>query len=238
MITRMTKVRLLGRRELLADALRAVQDAGVLHLAPPATERPLQPTALTPDFEREQRNLRRLRDDLEAVWERLGDGRPRHAGVESSAATTSQFAAWARLASRLRRRLEDLAARELALEEERGLIEKYQHLFSAFRPLMEGARQWPNATAYHVILKASEAGSVSQLRGALRAAIGERFELYSQGLPTGEIALLVIVTSEAAARVEDLLDFQKLGQVLAVVGYEQRNAPFRERLRHFPAFGR
>ena len=116
----------------------------------------------------------------------------------------AELARWARLAGRARREVARINTRTAALEEERALILKYEHFFSAFRALLESEARWPNTTTYHVLLK-SGLDAVPKLRQSLAVVIGDAFQLYSQLLPTGETALLVVVPVAVAGRVERLL---------------------------------
>ncbi|HEU5169120.1 MAG TPA: V-type ATPase 116kDa subunit family protein [Gemmatimonadales bacterium] len=203
MIIEMSKVRVLGPRDRLADVLRALQDLGILHLAPPGAGEQLSPLALSPVQERERRHLRAALDDVERALTQLGltaGSVPR-----GQPATLADLARWARLGWRVRRSSDRLKARAAALDEERALILKYQHFFSAFRSLLESEARWPNATAYHVLLRGGDTEAIHKLRASLTAVIGEEFQLFTQALPSGEIALLVVVSAGAAGRVERLL---------------------------------
>lgn len=82
---------------------------------------------------------------------------------------------------------------------------KYQQFFSAFRALLQSEAQWPNATAYHVLLKGGDTATIPQLRASLQATIGQEFQLFSQPLPSGETAVLLVVSAQGAGRVERLL---------------------------------
>jgi V/A-type H+-transporting ATPase subunit I len=199
----MSKVRVLGPRDRLADVLRVLQDLGILHLAPPSAAAPLSPVTLSPEQERERRHLRAALEDVERALAELG--LPAGPVGPAPRVTRADLARWARLGWRVRRTAERLTLRLAALEEERALILKYQHFFSAFRALLESEARWPNATAYHVLLRGGDTNTVQKLRASLTAVIGPEFHLYTQALPSGEIALLVVVSSQAAARVERLL---------------------------------
>lgn len=204
MIIEMSKVRVLGPRDRLPDVLRMLQDLGILHLAPPAAGAPLSPLALSSAEERERRHLRTALENVERAHEELGftaGSAPR----AQAPATMSDFTRWARLGWRVVRTCERLKARSATLDEERALILKYQHFFSAFKSLLESEAQWPNATAYHVLLKRGDEEAIPRLRVGLTAVIGNEFQVYTRPLPTGEIALLVVVSAQAAGRVERLL---------------------------------
>jgi V/A-type H+-transporting ATPase subunit I len=208
MIIAMSKLRLLGPRERQTEVLRVLQDLSVLHLASPGTlgERPVPLTRahLAGREEREHRQLLRVVADIDAATRELE--LPMPASPPAAArATPVELARWARLAGRVRREAERLRLQLVGLDEEQALIRKYQQFFSAFRALLEAETHWPNATAYHVLVRGSDAGAIPKLRASLSSAIGADFEIYTQPLPSGEIALLIVVAAPAAARVEHLL---------------------------------
>ncbi len=206
MIIEMSKVRILGPRDRLPDVLRTLQDLGIVHLAAPTATQPLATLELSPGQERQRRHLRDALADVEGALAELGLAAGGGGGSGARVPpTTTDLARWARLGWRVRRSAERLKARGAALDEERALILKYQHFFSAFRSLLEAEARWPNATAYHVLLKSGDTDAIHKLRTSLTAVVGDEFQLYTQQLPTGEIALLVVVSARAAGRVERLL---------------------------------
>jgi V/A-type H+-transporting ATPase subunit I len=204
MIIAMSRVRVMGPRDLLPEVLRTLQDVGTMHLTAPdgggGTDTILGASALTLREAREEKQLRRALADVEFVLDEL---RPGTGAL--TAAPYPGLPALARLAGRLRRHTEKLGGRATSLEEERALILKYQHFFSAFRAMLESEARWPNAVAYHVLLKGGDAALLARLRSSLASIIGDEFELYTHTLPTGEIAVLIVVSSQAAGRVERLL---------------------------------
>ena len=206
MIIAMSKLRILGSRERLPEVLRSLQDLSLLHLAAPeaAPDALLGRAALTASQEREHRHLQRVVGDLDAALNEL-HLRPAVASQPSARASGSDLVRWARLAWRVRREAERLRFQVVALEEEKALILKYQQFFSAFRALLEAETRWPNATAYHVLVRGTDAGAIPKLRASLATAIGADFEIYTQPLASGEIALLIVVAAPAARRVEQLL---------------------------------
>ena len=206
MIMAMSKLRLMGPRERLPEVLRVLQDLSLLHLAPPQlmANEPIAPATLSGADERQRRHLRSLLADINAALEDLHILPAVSAGSLASP-SIADLGRWARLAWRTRREAERLRLQLTALEEEHALILKYQQFFSAFRALLEAETHWPNATAYHVLIRGTDAGAIPKLRASMSAAIGADFEIYTQPLPSGEIALLIIVAAPAAARVEQLL---------------------------------
>ncbi|HVX89173.1 MAG TPA: V-type ATPase 116kDa subunit family protein, partial [Gemmatimonadales bacterium] len=204
MILPMTRVRILGPRPRLDEVLGVLQDLGSLHLAPPTAAGPVTPVELDPHRVRTMGHLREALADTEVALAGMGLP-PAPAGRTVPIPSTADLARWARLAAHTRRDVDRLAARGTALADERALILKYQPFFSAFRSLLERKDRWSNANAYHVLLKRGEATSLTSLEQALRAVIGEEFQLYSQPLASGETAVLVLVSAVAAAKVERLL---------------------------------
>ncbi|MFN8651727.1 MAG: V-type ATPase 116kDa subunit family protein [Gemmatimonadales bacterium] len=207
MILAMAKVRVLGPRSTLPAVLRSLQGLGILHLTPPAYHPPMSTAQLSTKEERERRHLLAAADDVEAALTALAPWLPEPPRASGTVppATTADFARWARLAWRTRRTTDRLRTRATVLTEERALILKYQGFFSAFRPLLENEARWRNTTVYHVLLKPSEQDVIPKLRQSLASLIGDSFELYSRELPSGETALLVVVSSTAGHRVDRLL---------------------------------
>jgi V/A-type H+-transporting ATPase subunit I len=206
MILAMAKLRLLGPRDRLPDVLRSLQTLGILHLTPPSAGAPLSHESLSPRQERERRHLLAAIEDVDQALAELSPFLgPAGRSVPAVQAGVTEFARWARLASRTRRATDRLKTKATRLEEERALILKYQGFFSAFRPLLENEARWRNATVYHVLLKRTEQDVIPRLRASLASVIGDAFELYSRELTGGETALLVVVSAAAASKVERLL---------------------------------
>jgi V/A-type H+-transporting ATPase subunit I len=224
MILTMAKVRILGPRDRLPEVLRSLQALSVLHLTPPTAAAPLVPAQLTSRQDRERRYLLAAMDDVDGALAELKPflpppGRP----VPAAQVAAADLAGWARLARRVRRQTDRLKARATALEEERALILKYQEFFSAFRPLLENESRWKNATVYHVLLKRGELEAIPRLRTSLTSVIGEGFELYNRELPSGETAVLVVVSAAQAARVERLMAEANLQEIPVPAAYGGRS---------------
>jgi V/A-type H+-transporting ATPase subunit I len=203
-ILAMSKARILGPRSRLDEVLGVLQDLSLLHISAPPEDGPLETVRLNDNQERDRRRLEvaltKVEESLTALG--LADRTPT---PTSTTPDVSQLARWSRLAGRLCRETRRLRTRAAELEEERALILKYEHFFSAFRALMEHEGRLLNATAYHVLLKRGDLGTVPALRSSLTEVIADEFQLYSRPLPTGETAVLVVVSAQAAARVEQLL---------------------------------
>ena len=220
MIIEMSRVRVLGPRERLPDVLRTLQDLSLLHLAPPTVTpgEPLDRAQLATRESRERSHLLTILGDIEAALAELSVAATQPLRAASRAAP-ADLVRWARLAWRVRREAERLRLQLAALEEEKALILKYEQFFSAFRSLLEAEARWPNATAYHVLVRGSDAATIPKLRTALTAAIGDEFETYTHPLPSGEIALLIIVAAPAAAHVERLLAQAQVEEIPVPAAY-------------------
>lgn len=195
---------MLGPRDQLGEVFHTLQDLGTVHLALPRLADGLHQVELTRRQDRQARHLQRALEDVDVVLERLG-GRHALKRPQDPHPTIADFSRWARLAGSTRRELEKMVKRRNVLEEERALILKYREFFSAFESLVSTERTWPNARAYHVILRAREADNVPRLRAQLRSVINDDFELLTHRLASGEIAVLLLVSSRVAERVDRLL---------------------------------
>jgi V/A-type H+-transporting ATPase subunit I len=214
MIYPMLRVRLMGPRPLLGGVLAVVQDVGLLHLAAPPEGGPLRPSPLPPTESRRRRQLTRILEDVDAVL----DGSPVSAPA-GPAADTAELARWARLARRVRRSLGRLADRAAALEEERALLQRYQGFFGAFESLLHARALQPGFSAFHIVLRADQAGTLPALQRALGELLGDACETLSRPLEGGETALLLLVPASRAPAVEHLLGETRVQEVPVPSGY-------------------
>ncbi len=194
MIVPMTRVRIAGPRALLDATLAVVQDAGALHVAPPrghesrARDSELEPTVRAAvDVET---TLRLLEVPLDAA------AQPKK---PESLARAVLFA------RRTRRRVERLASRRAALEDERALLLRYQEFFAAFEPLLDRALGWPDRRAFYVVLRAGAAAAAEPLRAKLEEAVDGELAMMTRPLASGETAVLVLVSADVAKKVAALL---------------------------------
>ncbi len=202
MIIPMARIRLLGPRGELGAVLAALQDLGVVQLDAPKRDPRVRQVTLSPERAHERAHLERLLDDLEAITTEFGlpfspNSHETHEPLP--------WAAWIRLAARLRRRLATLRAQDVALTDERALIAKYEGFFAAFEALLRAEPAIRDARAYHVILRARDADALPRLRAALTEALGDAFALLQHRLPDGEIAVLLLVAAAVAPKVESML---------------------------------
>ena len=218
MIVPMTKVRLLGARKHLPEAIRTVQDAGVLHLAQPAALAPGLPSAPAATDHRRIRQLERLLADVQFARSLLAAPSPLRS-PPVALPDVHALAVWARLGRRVRRRAETLRDRRLALEEEQALVARYQRFFKAFASLELARHRFADVSAYHVVLRPDQSGQLARLRAALAERLDNTFELLAEPLPTGETALLLLVPASVARRIDELLAEANVQEVPMPAGY-------------------
>jgi V/A-type H+-transporting ATPase subunit I len=211
----MSRVRVLGPREVLPQTLEALQDLGLVHLAAPASRGALVTAALAPRQLRLERQLQRILDDVKSATALLGAEEP----PASAPHPPRPWGRAARLARQVRREAERLQTRSRAMEEERALLAKYQDVMAVFGKLFERGVA-PGLRAYLVVLRAGQHGSVERLRTLLDGSLGKDFELRTHPLSTGELVLLLLVPLSNAPRVERLLGESGVEQVPLPRGYE------------------
>ena len=178
MILAMSRVRILGPRPKLAEVLGALQDLGLIHLAPPPETSVLTPVLTSPREERLRLRLGRLLEDA-AVAGRLLEVPP----ATPAAKTPLPLPRTVRLIVRARREGERLVARIESLEEEQALLARYEAVFLAFEPLLRSQPRWASGRAYHVVLRPGQKEMVARLRSELGALLGDAFEIRDHPLP-------------------------------------------------------
>lgn len=211
MMVPMTRVRVLGPRERFDDALGVLQDFGMLHPVPVEVKGVeaggpplLAPARTSAREEREACYLRRGLQDIERGAAIIDLPAFRRARAPERA-SRRDLARALRIARRVRRAAEALARRRTALEEERALLLKYRDFFAVFEPLLRAESSVVDAVPYYLILRSADEAVAGRLRAALAAVVGQRFELRTRLLPTGEMAILALVPGAARGRIESAL---------------------------------
>ena len=201
MIVPMAKVRVLGPRALLREALQAIQDFGLVQLAEAPHPPGLIPVDLDLHDQRRRKHMFRLAEDaqycLTAMGVKQGDVAIR---TETAA---SQLACWARLARHVRRTLDRIVADEHRLDDERVLIQRYRDLLDALAPDLREISRVPHIVTHAVIVPTSERDTVEALVQSMDATRG--LAVRSHALPNGDLALLIVMPERAAAQVERAL---------------------------------
>jgi V/A-type H+/Na+-transporting ATPase subunit I len=219
----MVKVRVLGPRPALPPVLDALQDLGLVHLTD-ARGRAGALAAFEPDVERERqgRRLRHVLDRLDGALAALRApvAEARTTGTEPI--DQHRIARWSRLAGSVLRQATTERSAIAALEEERDLLVKYRELFRVFAGALEPAAGWNETVAYPVVLSSREEGSVGTLKRALAGVLGEAFEVVGRRLPSGEMALVILVPAGAAARVEAELARARVQEIPLPAGLAEK----------------
>ncbi len=221
MILKMSRLRILGPRELLPDVLVALQDVGSLQLDPTVASRSyLDASAPTAAHVREAHFLRAAIDDIEAVLGMLpslpGNRSPGPASPERR-----DIARWARLARRMRRSVNALAGQSAALREERDYLLKYRDIFTVFQSLFERETRLPGAPEHCLVLRDAKETTVAQLRDALGSLAGPGFELRTQELAGGELALLLRFREASPPGLEKIFADAGVQEVTVPPGYPE-----------------
>ena len=216
MILPMVKLRILGPRARLRATIEALQDTGLLHFASPTEQSPLRTTPLSPPRPGASVSSAVVLQDVDAALESIGCSAQKGTLIDSS---VPSLASHARLARRVRREAEGQTERLARLEEERALIERYRPFFAAFRALEAARGTMPDLIAYHVVLRREQASALPALRSALRQALGDTFELYSQALASGEVAALLLVPRSGSERIDRLLAETRVQEIPVPRGY-------------------
>jgi V/A-type H+-transporting ATPase subunit I len=208
----MTRVRVMGPRARLADALTTIQDVGVLHLTSTPEYPALHRSTLAAAQVRRRRQLARVLQDIDAVLGEAPEGPSAAPGVPACAR-------WARLARRTRRAVTRLDDQATGLREEHAMLLRFQDFFAVFESLgLERSRR-PGVTAFHILVRSDQRDILPNLVAALEELLDGACETVARELPGGESALLVLVPVSEAVRVERLLADSRLQDVPPPGGY-------------------
>lgn len=218
MIIPMAKVRMLGPRDRLGDALAALQDFGLVHLGDPTETPGLSATPPDARTTRRERQLRRIAGDLESALALLGHtpraGRPATGPLDLPRV--------ARVARRVLEAARDLDERRTALAEERALIERYQAFLAAVRPVLERLAGSERLTSYAVVIPAAARDTLGTLTAALHAEVGDDFATASRQLAGGDIAVLLVLPVTWAERLEQRLAAARVPEIPLPGAYRDR----------------
>ncbi|HET7190211.1 MAG TPA: V-type ATPase 116kDa subunit family protein [Gemmatimonadaceae bacterium] len=210
MIVPMSRVRIIGPKDVVDAVLRAVQDLGQLQLAELPDRAGVRPARLGPARERRRRQLTRLLEDARDALHSLRVAPHR---VAPATITTADFARWARLARRTRREARTLLDRQAALHDERALIARYREFLLAVLPAIRKVANSKRLTSHAVVVPASARGTVDGLASALREELGAEFTMSIHPLPGGDVAILLILPDEFSNRLEARLAEARVPEV-------------------------
>lgn len=216
MIIPMVKVRILGPRERIDEALGALQDFGLLHLGDASGLAGLQPPPRGPRLLRRERYVRRAVEDLAEALRFMGAPVRREA---PGPVPVDDLRPLVRTARRVARRARALEARRVELDEERAQLERYRDFLLTIRPVLERLAGSPRLTSYAVVIPAPERGTVDRLVDALRAEAGPDVATATRDLPGGDLAVLLVLPRPFAARLEARLVEARVPEVPVPAGY-------------------
>ncbi len=108
-------------------------------------------------------------------------------------------------AGRTRRAVEALEERRQRLEEERALILKFRPFFPVFDEIVSSGLDLQGVRIFYLLLRGDGEHEVPRVRKALRASLGEEFQLFMQPAASGPAAMILVVSASAGKRVEALL---------------------------------
>jgi len=228
-IIEMARIRVLGPIAALRPAVRALQDAGVVHLVDAPCPHAMARREDEPVVRRRRRHLLRALADVDEVLAGLAAlGAP--VDARRGPPVSEAQAAW--LAARLRARVTRLAARARVLADERDALHAYAPLFADLEELFGAAAQ-RRVSVY--LLRLRGPAALAELRDALARALGDEHELRAHVLASGETVVLLLVPAPRADEIERKLaaahvERAPLPPALAGAPLEQALARMRPRL--------
>jgi len=224
MIVPMSKVRVLGPREHLDATLRAIQELGQLQLADVPAAPGVQAARLDARTERRRRQITSVTTDVNGALHELGvsvTGAP-----PATHATVSDFARWARLATKVRAEAARLREKEAALSDERALIARYKDFLEAVLPGVRKVAGSPRLTSHAVVVPAAAHATIEPLAAALRSQLGAEFSMSVHELHGGDVAILLVLPKEFSATLEERLAEARVPEVPLPESY--RHVPLEE----------
>ncbi|HTJ45199.1 MAG TPA: V-type ATPase 116kDa subunit family protein [Kofleriaceae bacterium] len=188
----MTRVRVLGPRAALEATVRALQDAGVVHLIdaerPPGLERHEPDARARRRRHHVERALTRVEGAIDALA-RLG------ARVDDTGGALGSEGHASFVAARTLAIATGLRAREAALADERDALRAYAPLFEGVEALLT-----PRVSIYLLQLRTTAARDA--LAAALDRAIDGEHELRTHAMTNGQTAALLLVPTSRADAIE------------------------------------
>jgi V/A-type H+-transporting ATPase subunit I len=216
MIIPMAKVRILGPRQRLDDALSALQDLGLMHLGDASATPGLDPPPLDPRTLRHVKHVERAVADLEDALRRLGVPARTGAAVPLAAPDCRRVV---REARRVVRHTRALDARRQALDDERRHLERYREFLVTVRPVLERLAGSSRLTSYAVVIPAAARESLDALAEALRREAGTDFATATRELPGGDLAMLLVLPLAFAEHLEERLAAARVPEIPVPAGY-------------------
>jgi V/A-type H+/Na+-transporting ATPase subunit I len=222
MIIRMSKVRVLGPRARVREVLGALQDFGLLHMADVPVGPALSAFPLSARERRLRRQLDRIRDDADAALRALVSA-PRNSPGVTGPTTLRPLDQTARSVCRWRRRGERLMARAGALSDERAALLKYHDVWLVFREVLGHISHQPTLVTHAFVLPARERITIDALARAIAEHAGGEITVLTHDLSGGDVALLIVLPSGAAERLEPVIAQAKIPELGVPPAYAGRS---------------
>ncbi len=204
MIVPMSRVTVLGPRRLQADAVRAVQDLGVLHVDHVrATEEGIGPQPLPDQLETQRVAIDAVRTRAESILTLLPP-------LETPPMPTGPYvedlpdALQDRLQP-IEREVQDLTRRLLDAEDEQEILRAYGRAIQVLAPLLEPLERSRLLEAIGFVLEARSPGALDALRAELVQATRGRVELVSRPLDERHTGAVVAFARQDADAVRAVL---------------------------------
>ncbi len=193
MIVEMSRIRVLGPRALLDAAVRALQDAGVVHLVDAEGSDGVRRVDVDPIARRRAHHLARVLGEIDRALAGLAElGAP----VADRPGPPPGEAIAARVAARVAAAVEGLRTRAHALAEERDALRAYEPLFSELSALLRD----PSSPIF--LLRLRRRGDLELLRSALERLLGTAATTRARELGSGETVVLLQVPPGRGTEVE------------------------------------
>jgi V/A-type H+-transporting ATPase subunit I len=211
----MVRVRLAGPRSALDRTLTVLQDLGVLHVDRP----PIPDGVMDRAIARKRRQVEAALLDVETALARLQLPLDTRAQGEPTPLTPEAV----RRARRVRRRADALSATRSSLEDERAVLLRYREFFQVFEALAGHHLTWPDGQAFYVLLKAGVDGTLPELKHRFEEAVGGEVEVLPRQLSSGEWAVLILTSAQAAPKISALLTASRIEELPAPAGLAKTN---------------
>lgn len=211
----MTKVRILGHRSALDQALARLYRLGLVQLVDVVETEPelaLPPLGLDAARLRELERLRLLRARIEGLLDLLPPGRdePRTATPEPA---EIDFAAVATEVEALGPRVEELVGRLDALAAEAESLPRHVAALRRLVPLAEELPDLRGSEVAALLVERRQVRVLPALRRELEAEVGRAVEIVSAPLDADTVGALVVFPRAEAARVQSLLGREQVSRV-------------------------
>jgi len=214
MIEPMAKVRLACPRGLVERVTALLQEAGVLHIESAPSEAahiPLRPQVMDEPARQCQAELERLREELRRLLLLLPEASPgERAGAGQAGPPELTERGIKRLALLVRQvgtRVDYLAGRLKACEDELALLSKYEKALEALAPFLRLIQESEELDYLGVTIEEPEHGDrlLPLLRELMAKVTENRYELFHSRLDERTVAVLLVFPKASAARIRSLL---------------------------------